>query len=104
MLGIASQRKIRIFRPRRKNAVGAEVHVEIGKLKLRRFQLVSQNGEAEQRILLQLTRDVKSVFIQSPPARRERTHQTDFHGPPLASKRASNAPPDEVWFDRGQQN
>src|SRR5438132_11279077 len=82
----------------------AAMDVELRQVRLRRLQLVGQNGKAEQRSLLQLTCDMKPVFIESPPARRERTHQTNFHGPLLASKRASNAPPDEVWFDRGQQN
>ena len=44
-------------------------------------QLVGENGKTKQWILLQLTRDVETVLIQSPPRRRKRTYQTNFHGP-----------------------
>src|SRR4051812_7938252 len=51
------------------------------KLRFRGFEFVCKDGQAEQRILLQLTRDVVSVFVQPPLARGERRDQTNFHGP-----------------------
>lgn len=48
---------------------------------LRRVQAVRKHGQANERVLLQLTRNVKTVFAQTSPARRKCTDKTDLHGP-----------------------
>jgi hypothetical protein len=57
----------------------AAFHGKAIELRLRRRNLIGQNGEAEKRISAQLLRDVKSIFAQSTLAGWERGHQTDFH-------------------------
>src|SRR5581483_4887522 len=46
------------------------------------LQLISQDREADERVLLQLARKMMAVFVQLPPAGRKCSHQTDLHGPP----------------------
>ena len=48
---------------------------------LRRVQAVRKHGQANERVLLQLTRNVKTVFAQTSSARRKCTDKTDLHGP-----------------------
>ncbi len=45
-------------------------------------EFVGQNRKAEKSITLQLFRDVKPIFTQSPGAGGERRDQTDFHSSP----------------------
>jgi len=47
------------------------------------LQLVSQNREVEERIALQLLREVKAVLTQSPGTGGKSCYQTDLHSSPV---------------------
>ena len=48
-----------------------------------RREFIGQNGEAEERIALQLLREVKPILTQAPGTWGKGCNQTDFHSSPV---------------------
>jgi hypothetical protein len=64
----------------------AALHFEFGKLSFSPGMFVSKNGQADERISLQLSGNVKPVFIQYRFAGGKTTHKTNFHLGPESKK------------------